>query len=43
MDNNGAWAATGQVDQALLEHMLTDTYFRAAPPKSTGREYFNQN
>ena len=43
MDNNGEWAATGQVDQALLEHMLTDPYFQAAPPKSTGREYFNQN
>jgi len=39
MDNNGEWAATGQVDQVLLEHMLTDPYFQAAPPKSTGREY----
>jgi anhydro-N-acetylmuramic acid kinase len=41
MDNNGDWAASGQVDHALLEDMLTDPYFLAAPPKSTGREYFN--
>ncbi len=41
MDNNGNWAAAGQVDIALLEHLLTDAYFQAAPPKSTGREYFN--
>jgi anhydro-N-acetylmuramic acid kinase len=41
MDNNGEWAARGQLDQALLGDMLTDPYFSAAPPKSTGREYFN--
>jgi len=41
MDNNGDWAAAGQVDTALLERMLADVYFQAAPPKSTGREYFN--
>ncbi|HAJ93180.1 MAG TPA: anhydro-N-acetylmuramic acid kinase [Gammaproteobacteria bacterium] len=41
MDNNGDWAASGQVDHALLEDMLTDPYFLAAPPKSTGREHFN--
>ena len=43
MDNNGEWAAAGQVDQALLEQILTDPYFQATPPKSTGREYFNPN
>ena len=43
MDINGDWAAAGQVDTALLEHMLTDAYFQAAPPKSTGREYFNRH
>jgi anhydro-N-acetylmuramic acid kinase len=41
MDINGDWAAAGQVDTALLDHMLTDAYFQAALPKSTGREYFN--
>lgn len=40
-DDDGAWAASGRVDQALLARMLDDTYFRTAPPKSTGREYFH--
>ena len=40
-DEGGAWAASGGVDGALLAHMLDDPYFSAAPPKSTGREYFN--
>ena len=42
LDANGAWAATGQADARLLAAMLQDAYFRASPPKSTGREYFNQ-
>ncbi len=41
MDINGDWAAAGQIDQTLLQRMLSDPYFLAAPPKSTGREYFN--
>ena len=40
-DHDGAWGATGHVDQSLLNAMLADPYFAAAPPKSTGREYFN--
>ena len=40
-DDDGAWAAQGNVDAALLERMLDEAYFRAAPPKSTGRELFN--
>lgn len=40
-DADGAWAATGQVDDALLERLLDDPYFLQAPPKSTGREHFN--
>ena len=40
-DESGAWAADGNVDQALLERLLGDPYFSAAPPKSTGFEYFN--
>lgn len=40
-DAAGAWAATGRVDEALLEDLLSDPYFRQAPPKSTGREYFH--
>lgn len=40
-DDDGAWAAQGSVDAALLERMLDESYFRAEPPKSTGRELFN--
>ena len=41
MDTDGQWAAGGQIDETLLAKMLADSYFSAAPPKSTGREYFN--
>jgi anhydro-N-acetylmuramic acid kinase len=40
-DQDGAWAATGQVNEPLLAQLLTDDYFQQAPPKSTGREHFN--
>jgi anhydro-N-acetylmuramic acid kinase len=40
-DKNGVWAASGRVDQELLAQCLADPYFKAPPPKSTGREYFN--
>ncbi len=40
-DRNGAFARQGQVALPLLEACLDDPYFEAAPPKSTGREYFN--
>ena len=40
-DRDGAFAARGHVDHALLERLLEDDYFRAAPPKSTGREHFH--
>jgi anhydro-N-acetylmuramic acid kinase len=41
MDENGRWAAGGEIDGTLLNNMLADSYFSMAPPKSTGREYFN--
>jgi len=40
-DKDGAWASSGQVSSALLELLLNDDYCQLAPPKSTGREYFN--
>jgi len=40
-DKNGAWAAKGRVNQALLAQLLEDDYIKAAAPKSTGREYFH--
>lgn len=40
-DDSGGWAASGQVDAALLDAMLAEPYFAMAPPKSTGRDLFN--
>jgi anhydro-N-acetylmuramic acid kinase len=40
-DADGAWAAGGKLNSALLERLLQDPYFAAAPPKSTGRDLFN--
>lgn len=41
MDRDGNWAASGRVDERLLERLLRDAFFAASPPKSTGTEYFN--
>jgi anhydro-N-acetylmuramic acid kinase len=40
-DRAGSFARQGSVSPILLEACLDDPYFDAAPPKSTGREYFN--
>jgi len=40
-DADGAWAASGTVNQNLLAAMQTDSYFNRPAPKSTGREYFH--
>jgi anhydro-N-acetylmuramic acid kinase len=40
-DRNGAFAASGQVDETLLAVLLRDPYFAQPPPKSTGREHFH--
>lgn len=40
-DCDGAFAAAGRVDEALLAELLADPYFSLLPPKSTGREYFH--
>ena len=41
-DQDGAMALRGQVDESLLTGLLDDAYFRAPPPKSTGREHFGK-
>lgn len=41
-DRDGEFARSGEVNQDLLNAMLKDEYFTRFPPKSTGREYFNE-
>jgi len=40
-DRDGAWAASGIVDQALLERLAAEPWFDLPPPKSTGRDLFD--
>ena len=40
-DRDGQWAASGQVEPALLKELLSDPFFVTKGPKSTGREVFN--
>lgn len=42
-DKDGAWSATGVVLQTLLSGMLAEPYFALPPPKSTGRDLFNDH
>jgi anhydro-N-acetylmuramic acid kinase len=42
-DKNGEWAATGVVLQTLISGMLAEPYFALPPPKSTGRDLFNDH
>lgn len=41
IDRDGAWGAQGTVDERLLERLLAHPFFKAHPPKSTGREQFD--
>ena len=42
-DKDGVLAASGAADEKLLAQWLDDEpFFRKTPPKTTGREYFNQ-
>jgi anhydro-N-acetylmuramic acid kinase len=41
-DVDGELARAGQADQSLVSELLTDPYFGAPPPKSTGRERFGR-
>lgn len=41
MDRDSHWASQGQPSEELLSLFLSDSYFDLAPPKSSGRDYFN--
>lgn len=40
-DPGGRWASSGHVDDQLLGQLLSNSFFAARGPKSTGRELFN--
>lgn len=40
-DEDGAWGASGTVDEALLASLLDEAFLRQPPPKSTGRDLFH--
>jgi anhydro-N-acetylmuramic acid kinase len=42
-DRDGAFAAAGHSNAALLEAMMQEPYFALPPPKSTGRELFDRH
>ena len=40
-DRDGQWAMSGQCHQKLLSILFDESYFEMAPPKSTGKDFFN--
>lgn len=40
-DDDGRWASSGAVHEALLAQWLAEPFFQRAPPKSTGRDLFD--
>jgi len=43
LDADGAWAAGGVVAPQLLQRLLQEPFIARLPPKSTGRELFNES
>jgi anhydro-N-acetylmuramic acid kinase len=41
-DQDGRWAASGRVDGALLQAALAEPFLALPPPKSTGRDLFDE-
>ena len=41
-DAGGTIAASGEVDQGLLDELMSEPWLRFSPPKSTGRELFGE-
>lgn len=41
-DANGHWSRSGSINNSLLDQLMAAPYFSSPPPKSTGRELFNQ-
>jgi anhydro-N-acetylmuramic acid kinase len=41
-DASGGWASGGHVNSALLSRLLAEPFFERRPPKSTGRDLFDE-
>lgn len=41
-DEDGAWAKSGVVHHRLLDVLLNEPFLKMVPPKSTGRDLFNE-
>jgi len=41
-DQDGKWARSGEVNTHLLAQLLSEGFFQRSPPKSTGRDLFNE-
>lgn len=42
-DKNGETALKGNINEKWLNYLLEEPYYKVTPPKSTGRELFNEN
>ncbi|HHU80779.1 MAG: anhydro-N-acetylmuramic acid kinase AnmK [Bacilli bacterium] len=42
-DHEGKMASKGQVIDPLIEELMSDDYFKQSPPKTTGREKYNDD
>ncbi len=40
-DKNGEWAASGKINDSLLQSLMSEPFIKSTPPKSTGRDLFN--
>jgi anhydro-N-acetylmuramic acid kinase len=43
MDLGGEWASKGKVSDRLLSRIMTHSFLRRTPPKTTGREEFGEH
>lgn len=41
-DEDGKWAASGTPDETLLKQLMAEPFLSLPPPKSTGRDLFNE-
>jgi anhydro-N-acetylmuramic acid kinase len=42
-DHDGAWARSGRLHTGLLARFLQDSFIQQNPPKSTGRDHYNDD